>query len=221
MIDIHTHIIPFVDDGSSSLEDSLAMVKHEISIGVDTIICTPHHIKHRYEKSVEEIKTNFNLLKTEVEKLNLPIKLLLGQEICYTHREDTLSFLNEGKLLTLNNSKYVLLEFSFTREPEDITDIIYNFSIKGYKVIVAHVERYEWITLDKVLNLKNEGAIIQVNSGSIVGETTGHEKRFVKKLFKRNLVDIVASDIHSFRKSTLDKALKKTKNPKLFNFYID
>ena len=220
MIDIHTHIIPFVDDGSSSLEDSLAMVKHEISIGVDTIICTPHHIKHRYEKSVEEIKTNFNLLKAEVEKQNLPVKLLLGQEICYTHREDILSFLNEGKLLTLNNSKYVLLEFSFTREPEDITDIIYNFSIKGYKVIVAHVERYEWISLDKVVNLKNEGALIQINSGSLVGQTTWKEKRFVKKLLKRNLVDIIASDVHSFRKSTLDIALKKTKNPKLFNFYI-
>ena len=68
MIDIHTHIIPFVDDGSSSLEDSLAMVKHEISIGVDTIICTPHHIFHRYEKSIEDIKKNFNLLKEEVEK---------------------------------------------------------------------------------------------------------------------------------------------------------
>ena len=128
MIDIHTHIIPYVDDGSSSLEDSLAMIKHEISIGVDTIICTPHHIFHRYEKSVDDIKKNFNLLLREVEKLNLPIKLLLGQEICYTHREDILSFLNEGKLLTLNNTKYVLLEFSFTREPEDITDIIYNFS---------------------------------------------------------------------------------------------
>ena len=221
MIDIHTHIIPFVDDGSSSLEDSLAMVKHEISIGVDTIICTPHHIKHRYEKSVEEIKKNFLLLKQEVEKQNLPVKLLLGQEICYTHREDILSFLNEGKLLTLNNTKYVLLEFSFTREPEDITDIIYNFSIKGYKVIVAHVERYDWITIDKVINLKNEGALIQVNSGSIMGQTTGHEKRFVKKLLKRNLVDIVASDVHSFRKSTLDIALKKTKKPELFNFKLD
>ena len=221
MIDIHTHIIPFVDDGSSSLEDSLAMVKHEISIGVDTIICTPHHIKHRYEKSVEDIKTNFNLLKAEVEKQNLPVKLLLGQEICYTHREDILSFLNEGKLLTLNNTKYVLLEFSFTREPEDITDIIYNFSIKGYKVIVAHVERYEWISLDKVVNLKNEGALIQINSGSLVGQTTWKEKRFVKKLLNRNLVDIIASDVHSFRKSTLDIALKKTKNPKLFNFNFD
>ena len=221
MIDIHTHIIPFVDDGSSSLEDSLAMVKHELDIGVDTIICTPHHIKHRYEKSVEEIKTNFNLLKAEVEKQNLPVKLLLGQEICYTHREDILSFLNEGKLLTLNNTKYVLLEFSFTREPEDITDIIYNFSIKGYKVIVAHIERYEWISLDKVVNLKNEGALIQINSGSLVGQTTWKEKRFVKKLLKRNLVDIIASDVHSFRKSTLDIALKKTKNPKLFNFNFD
>ena len=220
MIDIHTHIIPFVDDGSSSLEDSLAMVKHEISIGVDTIICTPHHIFHRYEKSIEDIKKNFNLLKEEVEKQNLPIKLLLGQEICYTHREDILSFLNEGKLLTLNNSKYVLLEFSFIREPEDITDIVYNFSIKGYKVIIAHVERYEWINMDKVISLKNEGALIQVNSGAIVGFTTGKEKRFAKKLLKNNLVDIVASDIHSFRKSTLDIALKKTKKPALFNFYI-
>ena len=220
MIDIHTHIIPFVDDGSSSLEDSLAMVKHEISIGVDTIICTPHHIFHRYEKSIEDIKKNFNLLKEEVEKQNLPIKLLLGQEICYTHREDILSFLNEGKLLTLNNSKYVLLEFSFAREPEDITDIVYNFSIKGYKVIIAHVERYEWINMDKVISLKNEGALIQVNSGAIVGLTTGKEKRFAKKLLKNNLVDIVASDIHSFRKSTLDIALKKTKKPALFNFYI-
>ena len=66
MIDIHTHIIPFVDDGSSSLEDSLAMVKHELDIGVDTIICTPHHIFHRYEKSVEEIKKKSELIYQKV-----------------------------------------------------------------------------------------------------------------------------------------------------------
>ena len=220
MIDIHTHIIPFVDDGSSSLEDSLAMVKHELDIGVDTIICTPHHIFHRYEKSIEEIKKNFDLLKHAVEEHNLPVSLLLGQEICYTHREDILSFLNTGKLLTLNNTKYVLLEFHFTREPEDLGDILYNFSIKGYKLIIAHVERYEWITIDKVRDMTAEGALIQVNSGSIVGQTTSHEKHFVKKLLKQNLVDIVASDVHSFRKSTLDLALKKTKKPELFNFNI-
>ena len=218
MIDIHTHIIPCVDDGSPSLETSIEMIKHEISIGVTEIICTPHHIYKRYEKSVEEIKKQFALLTSEVTKQNLPIKLYLGQEICYTHREDIIKMLKEGKLLTLNNSNRVLLEFSFTREPEDILDIIYNFNVNGYEVIIAHVERYEWMDYSKVVALKNEGALIQINSNSYLGLTTWSEKRFVKKLLKHNLVDFVASDTHSFRPSTLDKSFKKIKNPDLFNY---
>ena len=218
MVDIHTHIIPYVDDGSQSLEDSIAMIKHEIEIGVDTIIATPHHIIHRYEKSVEEIKENFALLENEVKRLNLPIKLLLGQEIYYSTREDTISMLKEGKLLTLNNTNRVLLEFSFTREPEDVDDIIYNFNINGYKVIIAHVERYEWMTYQKIIDLKNDGALIQINSNSVLGLTSLKEKKFVKKLLKHNLVDFVASDTHSFRPSTLDKSSKKIKNKELFNY---
>jgi len=218
MFDIHTHIIPYVDDGSSSLEESINMIKHEIDIGVTDIICTPHHIFHRYEATVEVIKERFEFLKEEVEKLNLPIKLYLGQEICYTHREDIISMLKNGTLLTLNNTNRVLLEFSFTREPEDILDIIYNFNINGYEVIIAHVERYEWMTLDKVVALRNEGALIQINSNSVLGLTSWAEKRFVKKLLKHNLVDFVASDTHSFRPSTLDKSYKKIKNPDLFNY---
>ena len=218
MVDIHTHVIPYVDDGSPNLETSLEMIKHEIAIGVDTIICTPHHIYHRYEKSVEEIKKNFNLLKEAVEKENLPIKLYLGQEICYTHREDAISLLKEGKLLTLNNSNKVLLEFSFTREPEDLLDIIYNFGVNGYEVIVAHVERYEWITYQKVEDLRMEGAKIQINSNSCLGMTSFKEKLFTKKLLKHGLVDYVASDTHSFRPSTLDKSFNKIKKPELFYF---
>lgn len=218
MIDIHTHVIPYLDDGSPNLETSLEMIKHEIAIGVKEIYCTPHHIYHRYEKSVEEIKKNFQMLKDAVEKENLPVKLYLGQEICYTHRENTLEMLSKGELLTLNNTNRILLEFSFTREPEDILDIIYNFNIKGYEVIIAHVERYEWMTLDKVKALRNEEAKIQINSNSILGLTGGKEKRFVKKLLKLDLVDYVASDTHSFRPSTLDKSFKKIKNPDLFNY---
>ena len=218
MIDIHTHVIPNVDDGSKSLETSIAMIKHEISIGVDTIICTPHHIYTRYEKSVEEIKRQFNLLVQEVEKENLPIKLYLGQEIYFTHKENILQMLKEGKLLTLNNSNRVLLEFSFHREPEDLLDIIYNFNVNGYQVIIAHVERYEWMTYPKVVALRSEGALIQINSDSYLGYTSWKEKRFVRKLLKNNLVDYVASDTHSFRPSTLDKSYKKIKNPDLFNY---
>lgn len=218
MIDIHTHVIPNVDDGSPDLETSLAMIRHEIDIGVTEIICTPHHIYHRYEKSVEEITKQFLLLEEAVEKENLPIKLYLGQEICYSHREDQIKMLKEGKLLTLNNTNRVLLEFSFTREPEDLLDVLYNFSIHGYEVIIAHIERYEWMTYEKVLSIRNEGAKIQINSNSYLGLTTCKEKRFVKKLLKKDLVDYVASDTHSFRQSTLDKSYKKIKNPDLFNY---
>ena len=218
MIDIHTHVIPNVDDGSPNLETSIAMIKHEIAIGVDTIYCTPHHIYHRYEKSVEEIKKNFLLLKEAVEKENLPVTLYLGQEICYSHREDIISMLEKGELLTLNNTKRVLLEFSFTREPEDISDVIYNFGVHGYEIIIAHVERYEWMTIDKVKALRNEGALIQINSNSYLGLSSWKEKRMTRKLIKLNLVDFVASDTHSFRASTLDKSFKKIKNPDLFNY---
>ena len=218
MVDIHTHIIPEVDDGSPNLETSIDMIKHEIDIGVDTIICTPHYIFKRYEKSVEEIKSQFELLKKEIEKQNLPIELYLGQEICYTHREDIISMLKAGQLLTLNNTNRVLLEFSFTREPEDLLDIIYNFGVNGYEVIIAHVERYEWMTFDKVIALRNEGALIQINSNSYLGLTSWKEKRMTRKLIKKNLVDFVASDTHSFRPSTLDKSYKKINNPDLFNY---
>ena len=218
MIDIHTHVIPNVDDGSPNLETSISMIKHEIAIGVTEIIATPHHIYKRYEKSVEEIKSQFQLLKNEVEKQNLPIKLYLGQEICYTHREDILGMLKSGKLLTLNNTNKVLLEFSFNREPEDLMDIIYNFGVNGYEVIIAHVERYEWMNLDKVKALRVEGAKIQINSNSYLGLEGLKEKWFVKKLLKLDLVDYVASDTHSFRPSTLDKSYQKIKNPDLFNY---
>ena len=221
MIDIHTHVIPCVDDGSPNLETSIDMIKHEISIGVASIICTPHHIYKRYEKSVEEIKSQFELLKGEVEKQNLPIKLYLGQEICYTHREDTIAMLKAGKLLTINNTNRILLEFHFSREPENLLEVLYNFFVNGYEVIIAHVERYEWMTIDKVKALRNEGALIQINSNSYLGLTSWKEKRMTKKLIKLNLVDYVASDTHSFRPSTLDKSYKKIKNPDLFNYKID
>ena len=218
MIDIHTHIIPYVDDGSPNLEMSIAMIKHELAIGVDEIIATPHHIYSRYESTVEVIKERFNFLCEEVKKQNLPVNLYLGQEIYFTHKEDIIQMLKEGKLLTLNNTNRVLLEFSFHREPENLLEVIYNFRVNGYQVIIAHVERYEWMTYPKVVALANEGALIQINSDAVLGYTSWKEKRFVKKLLKNGLVDFVASDTHSFRPSSLDKSYKKIKNPDLFNY---
>lgn len=218
MVDIHTHVIPFVDDGSSSLQDSLEMIKKEVSLGINTIVATPHHIKNRYECSVEQIKENFNLLKEKVKEENIPVNLLLGQEIYYRTSDKIIEKLNNHELLTLDETNLVLLEFPFIKEPDDILEIMYNFKCNNYEVILAHVERYEWMTFELVKTLKEYGVYIQVNANSVIGANEGkHKKRFVKKLLKHQLVDIVASDVHSFRESNMDKAYNKLHDDNLFN----
>lgn len=216
MIDIHTHVIPFVDDGSNSLEDSIAMIEEEVSFGVDIIICTPHHIRRKYVKTVDEIKKNYDLLYEEVQRRNIPVKLYLGQEICYSENEDIIGMLKNKELLTLNQTDKVLLEFSFTREPSDLEEILYNFKINGFQLIIAHVERYEWVTLSHVLMMKKGGAKIQINANSFVGDCGYMKKIFCKKLIKYDLVDYIASDMHTFRRSKMDLAYKKCKNKNLF-----
>ena len=210
ILDIHSHIIPNVDDGSHDFEESLDMIRESVASGVTDIIATPHHCKGRYEVSVETIKERFNKLVEAVKSNNIQVNLYLGQEIYISRFESPFEMLDNGKFLTMNGQKVILIEFSMTHKPEDFEDIIYNFSIRGYKVIVAHVERYEWMTIDEIQYLRSEGAYIQVNSDSLVGKgKTFHEKHMAKKVFKKGLVDFIASDMHSFRRSHLALALKK------------
>jgi len=218
MIDIHTHVIPFVDDGSKSLETSIEMIKESVASGVTTIVATPHHYFKKYESSVEIIEKNFNLLKEQIETLNINVTLLLGEEIYYTDEEDIISMLKAKKLLTINGTKYVLIEFSTDKEVKDIVEVIYNFIVSGYTPIISHIERYGWMKLDTLKQLKKEGAILSLNSTSFTHSVSFKERVEVKKLLKLGLVDVIASDMHSFRRTTLAKAQKVVKDDQLFNF---
>ncbi len=218
MIDLHTHVIPFIDDGSHSMEDSIEMIKESIAQGVTTIVATPHHYYKKYQNTVEIIKNNFDFLKEQLTISNININLLLGEEIYYSSEEDIISLLKSKKLLTLNNTKYVLLEFSTTREVKDITEVIYNFIVSGYIPIISHVERYGWLKRDIIKKLKEEGTVISVNSTSFTHNVSFIERHKVKKLIKLGLVDVVASDMHSFRRSTMGEARRIVKDDRLFNF---
>lgn len=211
MIDIHTHVIPFVDDGSTSLEDSLRLVKEEIEQGVDTIICTPHFDLKRYTPSKEKILENFELLKQAVKNENLNVELYLGQEICYYSTFDFIKLLKEGKLFTLKDSKFLLLEFDFYKEPIGISEIMYNIRINGFVPIIAHVERYEWLTRKMLEKMIIEGALIQVNGGALVFHDNRRYHKRAKKYVKCHFVNYIASDVHVFRKNCLKKAYTKYK----------
>lgn len=225
VIDIHTHIIPNVDDGSFNLETSIFLIKEEIKQGITDIICTPHFRRGMFETSREEILENYNLLKEEIKKQNLNINIYLGQEI-YIRRYTSLDrIFQENRVFSMNDQKYLLLEFSYTNEI-DISEIVFSCKLKGYTPIIAHIERYEYVGIEEANDIVEAGGLIQVNASSVIGKHGGKIKKKVKKLIKNNLVSFIASDIHSNRKNYMLKTynyIQKKYGEKMANelFFIN
>lgn len=216
MIDIHTHILASVDDGSSSIEISRRMLEEEIKNGVDTILLTPHYIlntpttlsKNALIKVFEDFKQQMS---------DLPVTLLLGTEIFFKH--GVIKALKENELITLNNSKYVLVEFSPLTEYDEILNAVESIKALNYIPIIAHPERYEFLNFAYLQELKNLGALLQINTNPIINK--GKSYKLIKKLLKHDLVDFIASDSHNCdsRKPNLLAAKniinKKFKNAKI------
>ncbi len=195
IFDIHSHVLNNVDDGSKSIEETTDIIHELINQGVTDIVFTPHQkYASRYFKTAQELITRFEELP------EYDINIYLGSEIYYT--SDTAKLLEDNMLLTMNNSKVILLEFS-TSVDEQIIDYVQSLHILGYKVIVAHVERYKNLTLDDLKELKNY-SLLQINSQSYF-DTFKHK---IKLMMKQDLVDIVSSDTHNLtnRKPTIKKA---------------
>lgn len=192
MIDIHSHILFGVDDGCKTIEDSLSMIEASIKVGVTDLILTPHYsFRRNYTVSYNKVEENFIFLKEEVSKKGLKINLFLGSEIDET--SDICTFIKKGMCHTMNNSKYVLLDFG-TRKA-DIDDICYEFMVQGYKPIIAHPERYVYINgIEEIKKWKKTGALIQINASSLF--SSGKVKKQTMLLLKNKLVDIISSDTH-------------------------
>lgn len=207
MIDIHTHILPNVDDGSPSLEVSLAMLEEQVKQGVTDVYLTPHVCfgnKQYYEK--EELIEKFEKFKNACK--NIPIKLHLGEEIFY--RSNSYDAFKNDKFLPLGDTGYYLVEFSMSQDFEDIESTVYNLTCLGKKIIIAHPERYSYMKDDLMDRLRDVGAYFQINASSFLGEFGKHAKKRAKKLLKKGYVDFVASDCHNMdaRKPDLAKSIK-------------
>ena len=208
MIDIHTHILPQVDDGSDSIDTSLYLLNQEIKEGINKVILTPHQNKQNLDK--KGLIEKYNEFKEKVK--DLPIELYLGSEVYYYSglKED----LKDGKILTLMDSKYFLVEFS-TRIEYNIKDILYDFTVLGFKPIIAHIERYDYLSKEDYEEI-SKYALIQVNASSFFNK---NYKKICMYLLKNNLIDFIASDCHDrFRDVSFTKTIKliKKKNKELY-----
>lgn len=197
MIDIHCHILPNVDDGSESLEESIEMAKIAESEGITRIVNTSHcHFDFKYKKG-NELKLELEKFNQALKEENINIEVLLGNELYYT--SDLIERFDELDFFSMNNSKYILMEFSPINFPKNIEDVIYEIKIRGYIPIIAHAERYKQVQEDVniVLDCIKEGALIQVNSSSILGKNGEKAEDTSKKLLDNNMVHFVATDAHS------------------------
>lgn len=197
MIDIHCHILPNVDDGSESLEESIEMAKIAESEGITRIVNTSHcHFDFKYKKG-NELKLELEKFNQVLKEENINIEVLLGNELYYTR--DLIERFNELDFFSMNNSKYILMEFSPINFPKNIEDVIYEIKIRGYIPIIAHAERYKQVQEDVniVLDCIKEGALIQVNASSILGKNGEKAEDTSKKLLDNNMVHFVATDAHS------------------------
>lgn len=204
MIDMHTHILFGVDDGSKDLEMSKNILNDEIKYDVKTVVLTPH--LNENSKTIDLINERYEIIKNE----EIGINILLGSEIYYY--KNMIDDLDNKRLLTFNNTKYILVEFS-TRVETPIVDILNDLIVSGYKPIIAHIERYPYLKYDEMIELHNMGVLIQVNS-----KTFGEKifKKMLKKMVKDNLIDLVASDCHNLDNRDVDfnAFLKKKKKYK-------
>lgn len=201
MVDIHTHIIHRVDDGSKNIENSLAMLEMAKSAGTTDIICTPHYRKGYFETEKQEIESCFIELTDRAKDIG--VNLYLGQEVA-TNRVVN-EIVKGGSVFTLNKSRYVLLEFDYNNFV-DIGNICFELKVCGYVPIIAHIERYTYVDASDVEEFIDSGALIQINASSVVDGIFAKYRKKVDKYLKLNLVHFVASDIHSGRKYLLDKA---------------
>lgn len=191
-VDIHCHIIPYVDDGAVDLDEAIKMLKMEYAEGVRTIIATPHFRFKMFETPRMDIIKHFMILREEARKIG--IEMYLG---CEFHANmEMLHLLREKKVSSMGGSRYVLTEFSGAADYPYIRERTVALVSGGYKPIIAHIERIECLRKDfrMIEELVELGAKVQINTESIVrGFST---KRFCKKLMQADLLHFVGTDCH-------------------------
>ena len=206
MIDIHTHIIPGIDDGSDDMEASIIMAEMAADSGVDTVIATPHcNQMGMYENFVSDaLMRRMEEFREELAKERIDLEVKFGMEIFCSREVPKL--LKEKKLLTLNGSRYVLVEFAFGIDIPRMERMLYPILDSGYVPIIAHPERYYEVQdqPEIVFDWMQEGMGIQINKGSIFGRFGRGECRCANNLLRNGLVSCIASDAHGVDSRTTD-----------------
>ncbi len=202
MIDIHSHIVFDVDDGPSTIEESLALIGESYRQGVRTIVSTSHRRRDLFKTSEEKIYENFKQVKEAAEAKFDDLTVLYGGELYYNNA--LLEKLENHQVPRMNDTQFALIEFSMKTPWKEIHEAVNKVLMLGVTPIIAHIERYNALENqeDRVRELINMGCYTQINSAHVLKPRLfGDKNRVFKKraryFLEKNLVHIVASDMHN------------------------
>lgn len=196
MIDIHCHILPGIDDGAKTIDESLAMARAAVDEGVRTIVATPHHQNGKYINDKEDIEQLVIELQNNIDEANIPLKILAGQEVRLYG--DLIEDIKHKEIVTIGN-KYVLVEFPSNHVPRYTEKLFYDLQLEKKVPIIVHPERNTELMKnpDVLLNLVEKGALTQLTASSLVGAFGKNIQQFSRQLIEADLTHFIASDAHN------------------------
>lgn len=199
MIDLHNHIIPGVDDGCRDLDEALMLARVFSDKGYRAICATPHIRPGMFNNNEDQIRSAGNAFAAELVKSEIRLDFHFAAEYYFDERLLT-GLDNPSNLLTLDQrGRYILVEFNYQRAPLHLKELVFQLSLKGLRMVMAHPERYDWIADDFELatDLVSMGVVMQGTLSSLAGEMGSRPGRTLKAMLKSDLIQLVSSDCHS------------------------
>lgn len=211
-VDMHSHLIPGVDDGAPDVETAVKLVQRFKELGYEKIITTPHIMSDHYKNTPETIGKGLEALRNGLKEagINMPIEAAAE----YYLDDSFMALLDDkqSELLSMGQNKYLLFELSMMEEPRELSDAIFQMSLRGYKPVLAHPERYGYMSKDfkKFEDVKNRGADLQVNLMSLIGHYSPEVKKTAEKLIDAGMVDFIGTDCHNLRHTSVLQECRKS-----------
>ncbi|MEO6882511.1 MAG: CpsB/CapC family capsule biosynthesis tyrosine phosphatase [Bacteroidia bacterium] len=197
--DVHSHLIPGIDDGAQTMDDSINLIKELYHLGFKKIITTPHTMSDFYRNTSETILGGMEKVRVELKNAGIPVQLEAASE--YYLDYDFEQKIEKEPLLTFGKKKYLLFELSFINPPDNLYQAIFNMQMKGYKPVLAHPERYNYWhrNFSKYEDLIEKGVLLQVNLSSLAGYYSPETKKIAEQMIEKNMISLLGTDCHHER----------------------
>lgn len=213
-VDMHSHLIPGVDDGAETLEDSILLIRELRNAGFKKLISTPHIMGDYYKNEPGPLKERLEIVREEVKKQDIEIEIDLAAE--YYLDEWFMAKLDKPEEMLSFGDKYLLVETSYLNEPRQLHEMIFQIRTAGFKPVLAHPERYTYLygSFDNFRRLQEMGTYFQLNTNSLSGYYSKPSKLYAEKLIENNMIHFAGTDCHGVRHL---EALQRSMQTKTYN----